>query len=149
MTCQECELQLAAGNSPDDHLVTCAACRVLAEDLRLNAAALLAMRDETNVGQDGILWPVVNRPVRLSTFAAVAAALIAAVALWQPGHRSPVEPPRVAVAVTPPKFAALPLPEPAPASPVVRAKSAPLVVKMLTDDPDVVVYWLIDAKEGP
>jgi hypothetical protein len=24
----------------------------------------------------------------------------------------------------------------------------PLKIKMLTDDPDVVIYWLVDSKEG-
>src|SRR5260370_42618009 len=103
MTCQECELLLAAGNSPPDHLTTCAACRELAEDLRANTEALHAMLD-VDVGQDFILQPAFSRPVRVSLLAAAAALVIAAIALTQLRQPAPVERPHVAVAVTPPKF---------------------------------------------
>jgi hypothetical protein len=55
----------------------------------------------------------------------------------------------VAVAVTPPKFAAPAMPKPVAVKHAPAKESTPLVVKMLTPDPDVVIYWLIDAKEGP
>jgi hypothetical protein len=98
----------------------CAECRALADELRANAEALKALRDEE-------LPPLVVRIRRrapvYSWVAAVAAAVLLALALphlWRILHA----------------------PAPRPGS------SEPLKIKMLTPDPDVVIYWLIDAKEG-
>ncbi len=44
MTCQECELKLGMGEDAAEHLASCAECRLLAYDLRLDAVALREMR---------------------------------------------------------------------------------------------------------
>jgi len=44
MTCQECEIKLGMGEDAAGHLASCAECRALDEDLRLNAVALREMR---------------------------------------------------------------------------------------------------------
>jgi hypothetical protein len=152
MTCQECELLLAAGGGAPDHLAACAACRALREDLRANAEALVAMRDEALVtpqvrhARAGWAWA-----------AAAAAAIVLALALSRTEYRPPVpvEPVMRRAPSPAPGPPARPERDPlrGPASPphrtALKEESAPLLVKILTDDPDVVVYWLIDAKEGP
>jgi hypothetical protein len=50
MTCREFELRLAEGEfgaAVEDHLLECAECRALAVELRENAIALAAMREES------------------------------------------------------------------------------------------------------
>src|SRR5205823_8318259 len=76
MSCQECELLLAAGGEAAEHLLTCAACRALAEELRANSEALLAMRDEALV-----IIPVPRARARWAW--AAAAAVLVAFALWR------------------------------------------------------------------
>jgi hypothetical protein len=157
MTCQECELLLAAGGNAPEHLMSCAACRELAEDLRANTEGLMAMRDEAPFGP---VRPSANRWVWI---AAAAAALVVALALSRTAPHAPAPPvkigreilPAVGTAAPPERDRAQRTPlargpaRPPSARPVVVKESAPLVVKMLTPDPDVVIYWLIDAKEGP
>jgi hypothetical protein len=95
----------------------CAECRGLDQELRANAEALSALRDEE-------LPPLAVRisrrsPVYSWAGGAAAAVLLVVALTWQTS------------------------PRPAPA-----ARAQPLTIKMLTPDPDVVIYWLIDAKEG-
>ena len=99
----------------------CAECRAVADEMSMNTEALSVFRDEE-------LPPLVVRiprraPVVPWVAAAAAAVLLLALAL---PHRQRTAPP---VPVTPKR------PEPSK-------------IKMLTPDPDVVIYWLIDAKEG-
>jgi hypothetical protein len=147
MTCQECELLLAdgeAGASADDHLRGCADCRTLQKELRANALALSALRDD----ELARVTTSKRRPV-LPWIAAAAAAILLALIL----HRSP-HPQHVTPPVPGPIKVTAQLP-PAPAlKPAVRRRrkpahrnaqpEQPLLVKMLTPDPDVVVYWLVD-----
>lgn len=101
----------------------CAACRALADDIRANAEVLAALRDEP-------LPPLALRasrrrkPIRWQI--AAAAAFLIAVALPMVKHR-------VAAPVR---------------TPVPQHSAEPLKVKLLTPDPDVVIYWLIDPKEN-
>ncbi len=149
MTCQECELLLAdreAEASADDHLRGCAECRAFQDDLRANALALSSLRDDE--------LPRVKTSKRRPAHAWIAAAA-AAILLGLVLHRSP-HPQQVTAPVTGPiKVTAQLVREPAPAvKPAVRHKrkparrevhpEQPLLVKMLTPDPDVVVYWLVD-----
>jgi hypothetical protein len=102
----------------------CAECRALAEELRANSAALSALRDEElpplviGIPRHGFAW---------SWIAAAAAAVLFAVAL--PVLRQGAVSPQHPATWTPPV-------------------SEPLKVKILTPDPDVVIFWLIDPKEG-
>jgi hypothetical protein len=161
MTCQECEPLIALyveGDIEDRglerHLAGCAECRELLEDLRASQALLkelpgadpallLSVRSSvlSRMGERRrLLWPWV---AALTS----AAALLAIV--FRPGLRQEIPvAPRAPVHV-----AAAPA---APAMPVlmVRRRSRPrarkraaakepLVVKMLTDDPNIVIIWLV------
>jgi len=163
MTCQECELRLAEGElgaAVEDHLLECAECRALGEELRENAIALAAMREEElpcgarNLSRGRLQGGSLG--ARRWTPVAVAAALVL-LALVLPRHRREVPPPPV------PVVAVVPTPTLVPAPPVAaavarkpRRKTVRLeparpeetfMVKMLTPDPDVVVYWIVEPKE--
>jgi hypothetical protein len=131
MTCQECEIKLGMGEEAAEHLSTCAECRALAEELRLNAVALREMRARPRTHWE---WAL-----------AAAAAIVLTIALW-PG-KPPRKPPERAAAA---KIAG---PARTPVAPVKRVRkkrppAEPLRVKMFTSDPDVVIYWIVDKKEG-
>ena len=155
MTCEEAELLLAGGDadaSVEDHLRGCANCRALQEELSANALALNSLRDAELPG----LKMRKRRPALPWIAAAAAAALLVLIA-HQTSQRKPVveaalharqaaAPEAVTVTVNP-------LPKPAPKvyvrrkpKPVRRSTppAEPLLVKMLTSDPDVVVYWIVD-----
>jgi hypothetical protein len=163
MTCREFELRLAEGEfgaAVEDHLLECAECRALAVELRENAIALAAMREEElpwGTGDPaGSRLSGGSRGVRVWIPAAVAAALVL-LALGLPRHRWESPPPPAH------SVAASPTPAMAPAAPVAAAvarkprrrivppKSVQpeetFMVKMLTPDPDVVVYWIVEPKE--
>jgi hypothetical protein len=131
MTCQECEIKLGMGEDAAGHLASCAECRALDEDLRLNAVALREMRVRPRMHW---VWAL-----------AAAAAIVLAIGLW---HGKPPEklPERAAAA----KIVG---PTRTPVAPVKRVRKKrqppePLRVKMFTSDPDVVIYWIVDKKEG-
>ena len=165
MTCQECEQALAmetSGAEIERHLSGCAECRALAEHMRANAAAFSAMAEEE---LPEVRFAVISRIrqqasarklLRWGWALAAAAVVVVAVSLWP--HERNIAPapaevavapkaeiPRTAPAVAPPKTARRTLAHRKQAAP-------PLVVKMLTDDPDVVIYWQVDSqvdtKEG-
>lgn len=139
MTCPECEVRLADSAMDDfveEHLRLCAACRAFRDDLRENALALGELRQEA-LPPVGILKPFPSFPLSFPWMSAVAAAL--ALALVIPGiwrATRPVEPEPVKATT------------PAEITVTASLKTEPLKVKMLTPDPDVVIYWLIDSKEG-
>jgi hypothetical protein len=164
MTCQECELLLAReerNRAVELHLAECSECRVLAEEMEANAEALRSLRDE----EMPVLVVRARRPVRRWAWAAAAAAavviLAATVSLREretpppPSRIGKTSPPPIEFPQPPPGFARIPAaPSPKPVrtprpKPVEHAplKEEPLVVKMLTPDPDVVIYWLIEPKE--
>ena len=165
MTCQECELRLAEGEfgaAVEDHLLECAECRALAAELRENAIALAAMREDELRFEVAPLKRRHRAPVWVATAAAAALILLA---IGLPRHR------REAPLPPPPVVAGVPAPTPvvAAAAPVAtavarkrahraataRERVAPkpaqpeetFMVKMLTPDPDVVVYWIVEPKE--
>jgi len=87
-------------------------------------------------------------------FVAVLACSLVLVVLLRPEAPVVSQPPVVAVANVPEQ---MPVPESAPSvreihRPVARVKAQvpgePLVVRLITNDPDVVIYWLADAKRG-
>jgi len=156
MTCAECELLLAQEDASPEvgaHVAGCPACRSLADELQANTHALRAMGGE--------IVPVA--PVRLRPShpwwkwtSAAAAVIITFTAAWLASR--PAKPPHVVsidVNVTgvvpkaevPYAKAAIPeklTPAAVPVVPVVNTE--PLKVKILTPDPDVVIYWLVDPK---
>lgn len=135
MTCAECELRLAdgdTGGATEAHLRECAACLAFQADLRENGLALEALR------QEDLPALKISRPPRafpwMSAAAAAVALAIVVPAIWQATR--PIEPDPVRAK----------LPDEVTVSASLRTE--PLTVKMLTPDPDVVIYWLIDSKEG-
>jgi hypothetical protein len=137
---------------------------MLSEDMRANSEALRAMGSETLL-IGSVRHRVLDRiggSRRIVWAAALAAAAVIVVMFGVVRSVSPerVPPPQVNYtagkpkielpAVEKPRFVAR-APRRAPVQ--LAAKSEPLVVKMLTDDPDVVIYWLVNGenerKVGP
>ena len=128
-----------------DHLTGCVTCRAIQEELHANALALNSFRDEE--------LPSVRiaerRPILPWLAAAAAAVLLVLIAhqgFQQPSpHPQPVTAPVTVTAKLPP---APTLKPPLRRKPKPARRSAqpeqPLLVKMLTPDPDVVVYWIVD-----
>jgi len=129
MTCQECEIKLGMGENADDHLASCVECRWLAQELRLNSLALREMR---------------VRPKMYWALAAAAAIILMAIFLRMPRVQQLPSP--VHVAVSAPQIKLPPV-----KAKHVHRKRVPaetLRVKIFTSDPDVVIYWIVDKKEG-
>jgi len=166
----ENDLAQAEARAVESHLAGCDACREFAAEMRESQAALKALRTEfvddavflqvrTEVlsaaahGQRVVSWPRY----------AIAAGLVLALLggwMWQmrPGARLESRPIAANVSAPP-----LPVTVPAPqartrtrlgrvqrrrpqAAPMF--KSEPLLVKVITDDPQVVIYWLVDQNGG-
>ena len=146
MTCAECELLLAGGGEMDaaalEHLCECAECRALQQEFAGNAQALAAMREVTLPARPkrSIPW--------LSIAAAAAIAAIVSLQMWQ-FKPTPPRPLRLQAERPDEVTVAIKAPPPAILTQARQAKAKqPLKIKMLTDDPDVVIYWLVDSQEG-
>lgn len=156
----------------ESHLAECADCRALAEELRAEQALLLELRDEpldeamvAQVRQRVLaeVGAATRRPSRLYWKLALAAALILAAVLAWPRHHSgassqgyPVGPAASHAA----QAEAGRGPAAAHgAAPLVRKTrhrlrrrvpadqpGPPLLVQFVTDDPNIVIYWLVDQK---
>jgi hypothetical protein len=152
MTCLDCELHLAQlepvqneiSGEVQEHLDQCTECRALHQDLRGNRLALESLRSEE------LPRVAVKIPRRWHVYPWVAAAAaLFALALLVP--RTPPLKPVVSQVVDQPAQ-----PPPPPMLPQAREtakvdsvqvrpqKLDPLKIKMLTPDPDVVIYWLIE-----
>jgi anti-sigma factor RsiW len=128
MTCREYEplIALYVEGDLDDaaverHVTECAACRELLEDLRASQAALKEFALD---------------PVDPALLIGVRSGVLARI-----GERRGIAWPLrwISVAALAAGAALLVLQSPAP-----TVKREPLVVKMLTSDPDVVIIWLVD-----
>lgn len=156
MNCAEYQDRIFEGELDRDviaHLTECEECRSLEHEVRLNSTVLAELREE--------VIPVrVRQSRRWPWVAAIAvAAAVFTIVLWpSPPHPVPsaVELPVVTAGVTPPH--ALPVLSADPPPPQVKhvrpkpklvpVPSEPLMVKFFTDDPDIVIYWLIDPPKG-
>lgn len=176
MTCAKFETDIAlyaGGDLPpariarvEAHLAECAECRALAGELRDEHALLSELREDPL--EDAMVAQVRQRvlvevaattrqPSRPYWKLALAAALLLAAVLAWPRHH----PPKQILALR----GAGPRPAAAshaaqPAAPLVRNSrrrahlhrapmaqpGPPLLVQFVTDDPNIVVYWLIDRK---
>ena len=144
------------------HLRTCAECRGFADELERSQAALRSLREEDAPAaalaevRGQVLDEIASRKpswwfaLRWHYALAPAAAVVALVVALSPRPPLPPSPsppalnlPAPVIAKTPP-----PPPVPRPAPKPAAAPQEPLLVKMFTDDPDVVIYWLIDAEGG-
>ena len=143
MTCQECELFLAGDEEAlvEDHLHGCARCRAIQEELRANTLALSSLRE------DDLPRVKTSKP----WIAAAAAAILLALILHRSPHPQQVTPPVTGPIKVTAQLALAPAPALKPAVRRTRKPARrnaepeqPLLVKMLTPDPDVVVYWLVD-----
>jgi hypothetical protein len=149
MTCSECQDQIFDGELGQDalvHLTGCDECRVLDREVRLNASAMAAMRED--------VVPVRSR--RRWRWVVAAAATVLAVIGFAYRPEPVAVPQQVAVVEPHPVAPVLPKPVAAKRVPARRVRPAktvqqpaePLLVKFLTDDPDIVIYWLIDPVQG-
>ena len=149
------------------HLESCSGCREFAADIRESQIALKELRIEfvgESVLQD-VRAEVLNRlSVPRKTVAwpryAVAAMLLVSLGagwLWRARTAAPPEVQPKAAVIAPPPLAAIPATRQRLRITRVsrhRRQSAPgfqpepLVVKMMTDDPQVVIYWLVSQNGG-
>ncbi len=118
MTCRDCELLLSQDEISADaqaHLDECAACRSLADEISANAAVLREFRDEVLPFRAPIVVPAPRTSWKWAALVPAFIVLIAMVLQWN-----------------------------TPNAVVIHPKQKPLMVKMLTSDPTVVIYWQID-----
>jgi hypothetical protein len=136
MTCQECEIKLGMGEDAGEHLASCEECRWLAKELRLNSLALREMRVQPRMQW---AWAL----------AAAAAAIVIAILLSRTTAPKPIIATKTPIEEPPRKAAAAKIGRPTRMRPVrKKERTEPLRVKMFTSDPDVVIYWIVDRKEG-
>ena len=168
------DLPPAEAAEVERHLRECAGCQMLASGLKqslavlkeahaepLAAAHFLAVRARVvaelgNQRRQGALWA--RRRLWGYGLAAVAVALLVMLALRPgrtPERRTPVgavnRPPVVAArgpVVPPPPRRRVARRVVRPPSVPVSPDPEPLIVKLQTDDPNVVIYWIADRKRG-
>jgi anti-sigma factor RsiW len=155
----------------ESHLAECADCRALAEELRAGQALLGELSDEPL--EDAMLAAVRGHVLRQlwgSPSAcgglsgrpywklALAAALVLAAVLAWPRHRSGAAPRAAAASHAAQAEAARGPAAARGAAPLARRSrhhrrrapveqpGPPLLVQFVTDDPNIVVYWLVDQK---
>lgn len=174
MNCEQWEMSIALaveGDLPEAeaaelrlHLETCAGCRQFAAEMKASQEALHSLAEESLpflAVRQRVMAQVAprRRPMgRLWGLAAVAAVIVVMLGVRFAGRQEVPAPPPVRVAVAPPRIDVPPAAPVPPVRQVVRpvrhvnrpapvpAATEPLVVKMLTPDPDVVIYWLVDTK---
>jgi len=160
----------------EEHLTGCAACRRLAEEVRANAAAFESMGNELMPGvRSGVMAEIrrqtgARRMLRWGWALAAVAAGVAMIGISRTGREEKLVIPPVKVAGSRADEGRSLLERgtdssvPAGKRSVSRRRVARdrvvsppfqqtpetgvLMVKMLTDDPDVVIYWQIETKEG-
>lgn len=142
------------------HLASCAECREFAEGVRQSIAVLRAAHEQP-IGETHLcavrarVLESIGRPPRpawrWAWIGGLAAAAVLLVLALQP---RPVPPPQVTLALPPVTEAPVvlpapptPRPQPRRPAPVHRARKPrspqePLMVKLITDDPNVVIYWI-------
>lgn len=123
MTCRDCELLLSQDEIPasvEEHLKGCVACRSLADEISANTAVLREFRDEDLPFGVAPLLPAPKPSWKWAVLVPAFLVLLAVFLRWNIPNRT-----------------VAPGPSHAPTQ-------KPLMVKMLTSDPNVVIYWQID-----
>lgn len=148
MTCQECELALGLDESNAtlaEHFSVCPACRALARELRANHDVFAVLRSEEMPRVHSRVMAKIREREKVHRIArwgwALAAAAVGIVALLDsvPRHEiEKIEPP--SVKIRPPALDRL------PSKHLTRRRTETLKVKMLTSDPNVVIYWMVDSE---
>jgi hypothetical protein len=105
----------------------CKLCREMIEELRANAEILRALRDEE---MPPVVLRAPSRDRARRVIAIAAAFLVYALALWRN---------------TASQHSSVPLTRPYQSA-LLPQQAAPLTVKMITSDPNIVIIWMIDAK---
>src|SRR5205807_2640924 len=138
------------------HVRDCAACREFSEGVRQSMALLRAAHAEplAPAALAAVRIRVLERMARrqwpLAPWAWGGGMAAAATAVWLVLMAPPVEPPRITIARPPAPQVETPAPR--PLTRVRRLESVkkplapaaePLLVKIVTDDPDVVIYWIV------
>ncbi len=129
MNCADCELLLVQGEtnaSVEVHLRECAPCGMLAADLAANTAVFAGLRSEE---LPRLAVKIPRRRWVYGSVAAAAAAVFALALLLPRTQRVPAQPAVAKDQLQPPAATQTPN----------QTK-----IKMLTADPHVVIYWLID-----
>jgi hypothetical protein len=169
MTCVECQrtlVELEDTAALRDHLESCPECQGLAAELEANRSALASMRFEplenaalsavrarvlSELRDSRSVWPGL---VRYGAAAAAVLVAVGSLALWKATkieplsiHPAPLrtELPNVETPVT--RTAVIHSASHKPRRrilPVAQEKHDPLLVKLVTDDPDIVIYWITD-----
>ncbi len=159
----ENDLAEAKARVVEGHLDSCDGCRAFAEEMRQSQGMLKALRGE--FVEDLVFQEVrartlggISRDRKAWARYAIAAGLVLALLagwMWRarPGAKLDFKPvagmsprPTVAEVKTPPMTARVARKRAPRRAPSFKAE--PLVVKMITDDPDVVIYWLVDRNGG-
>jgi anti-sigma factor RsiW len=164
----ENDLGEAEARAVELHLAACESCREFAAEMRESQGALKTLR--TEFVDDAVLLQVRaevvsavshrQRAVGWPRYAIAAGLVVAILAgwMWQMRPRARLGPRQITANVSaPPLLTPAQAPPPHTRLPRVRRhrpqaapmfKSEPLVVKMITDDPQVVIYWLVDQNGG-
>jgi hypothetical protein len=166
MNCSDWEQEIAGESDSvalEEHLRGCGHCREFADELERNRAALQAveihpaafdavrLRVLSEIGakkRRGAwwAWPAV---------AAAACVAVLCVSVFLQSWKNPAPPKPLVAAKNPPKIEWTPAPVhhrvphkfgPVSASAGPAHNPEPLVVKMLTNDPNVIIIWLVDQK---
>jgi hypothetical protein len=160
MNCADFENRIAAGETGDpavaEHVSTCSSCREFANDLAENAAALRSIDVDAAVytALRARVMAAVEPKRRFGWLWAVAATAVMTgmAVLWLSAPLRLPDPPRPAAVVY-----RIPAPETPVVHRVVATKKRkeqvgrPVLldaIKILTDDPNVVIIWLVDDKKG-
>ena len=174
----ENDLAEAEAHLLESHLGRCDECREFAENMRESQAALKSLRLDSveDVTLAEIRLSVMEEISKKSPapawrgYAIAAMLVIGLVAGWLWRVRTTgFDGPQIASSVIPPppphealmfpavrhtprvpslKKYRLATPVPPATHPAAVAKSEPLLVKLITDDPQVVIYWLVDQNGG-
>ncbi len=158
MTCPEWELEIASESGRPElagHLAGCEHCRAFAREIELDRAALASLalpQDALGVVPGRVLGELRARRRRKMFLGwAAAAACLAALAfglLVRP--RAPENPTIVIASPSAPRLTVwsrtTPHPHRRPPARTLARSAEPIVIKMFTEDPDVVIIWLVDKK---
>ncbi len=171
MTCPEWEARIALaveGDAPagevEAHLAACPGCREFAEELRASQSAFKELREEAvdqamldairGRAMAAIAAAAPRRPARwwwALAPAAAAVAILLVMIMRVPEPRAPAGGFRGAGFS--PRGASAPLPasraeaRPRPKGRPTSGRREPLLMKIVTDDPDVVIYWIVEDKQ--
>jgi hypothetical protein len=172
MNCREFEALIALDVGGDlnaeeaaavqQHLAVCSGCQALAEELRESQIVLKELAADE---PDPVVYSAMrarllaaSEPRRRWVWALAAAAVVIiglATVVWQYERRlTEIPPPEMARASLPtpsaPELKTRPVHRATrprrvpPPKPVAARAAEPMVMKLLTDDPNVVIYWIVD-----